>query len=920
MSARARFTTWLRALLEPRRLRQEMDDEIAFHIASRTADLEREGLTPKEAARQARVEFGGQATHRHGMRVSLGLRWPDEVWADLRYGARLLRRSPGFTVVTVLSLALAIGANSAIFSAANELLFARLGVPHAAELRSVNVVSDSRGMDSDSWNSYGSGLGNGLREINVVTYPEFQLLSRETTLLQPLFGYQTLSNVAMTGVGSALPVAVEMVSGQFYSQMGVRPVLGRPLGPADDHVDRGAPLTAVLSYGEWQRGFGGIKSVLGRTIRLNGALATIVGVNPQGFTGAQTVQISPEVFVPLTAVSALQPLVGKAHPLTDEKLSWVATMARARPDVSDNAAAAQLTVLLEAAIRSEGPLKAGKTLPWVEIKDGSRGLDYTQLEYAQPLYVLLGLVGLVLALACVNVATLMLARARTRRQELSLRMAVGAGRARIFRQMLTECLLLAGVGGVLGGVLAFVARNVVPRLLWGSSNSAELQVPFDWKVFAFTAGATLASAVLSGLAPAWQATRQQPGEALKAGGAQLQTRRRRFWTGKSMVVLEVALSLVLVSGAALFLRTMINLNHIDPGFDPQGLLLFEVNLPQLRYPAGKNLQALERILEQVRSVPGAENATMVTTPFLSGYESDTSFHLAQPLGKKSSHAEKDISVNVSDVSPGFFQTMGIPVLAGRAITPEDAVNPQQVAVINKVMAQKIFGSLNPIGRMFSGDGKPPWIEIVGICGNTLYASPKGKAPALFFDSMPPGSDFGGVTYVVRTTIRPAALMPSLRQAVARVDADLPIMNVRTQEEQIQESTQQERLMADLSLGFASLALLLACVGVYGVLSYSVAERTREIGIRLALGAKRQQVRGIVLREAAWLTGLGMCVGLGVTLGLVHLVHSLLYGVAPTDIVSLAGSILLMVAVALIAAWIPAARASKVNPMVALRHE
>jgi predicted permease len=919
VSARVRFTSWLRSVFQPSRLRQAMDDEIAFHIASRAADLEHEGFAPKEAARRARVEFGAQAAHRHGMRVSLGLRWPDEVWGDLRYGARLLRRSPGFTVVTIASLALAIGANSAIFSAANELLFSRLGVPHARELRSLSIVTDARSIGFDGWNSYGNDLGNGLSDTDVITYPEFRMISREQTALQPLFGYQTLSYVTMTGAGTALPVTVQTVSGNFYPQMGVQTILGRALGPSDDHVDQGVPLAAVLSYGAWQREFGGAKSVLGRTIHLNGAPATVVGVNPKGFTGAQSVQISPEVFVPLTAIAVLQPLVGDAHPLTDTRLNWVVAMARARPGVLDTAAAAQLTVLLETAIRATRTVKAGKTLPWVEIKNGSRGLDFTESQYGPQLYTLLGLAGLVLLLACVNVANLMLARARTRAQELSLRMAVGAGRARIFRQMLTECLLLAGIGGALGGVLAFVARNVVPRLLWDPTQGADLHVPFDWAVFAFTAGVTLAAAILSGLAPAWQATRQEPGAALKAGG-KAQTRRHRFWTGKSLVALEVALSLMLVSGAALFLRTMINLDHIHPGFDTQGLLMFEIIPPGLRYPAGKNLQALERILEQLRSVPGVESATMTSTPLLSDDRSSTSFYLAQPLGKKSRQAEKDISVDYADVAPGYLETMRIPLLAGRAIAPEDAASPQRVAVINQVMAQQIFGNLNPIGRMFSGTGKPPWTEIVGICGNTLYNTPKGEPPAIYFDSLPPGSDTGGVAYVVRTKLQPTALMPSLRRAVARVDADLPLMNILTQEEQIDALTQQERLMADLSLVFAALALLLACVGVYGVLSYSVAERTREIGIRLALGAKRAQVRGIVLREAAWLTALGMSVGMGVTLALAHLVHAQLYGVAPTDIVSLAGSALLMIAVALIAVWIPAARASRVDPMVALRHE
>ena len=395
-------------------------------------------------------------------------------------------------------------AQPGIFSTAKELLFARLGVPHARELRSLRLVKNQNGPRLNTWNDNGSEV-NGLYLIDVFPYPAFHILAGQVPEA-PLFGYQNASSVTMSGAGDAREVQVQMVSGTFYGQMEVQPVLGRILGPVDDRVDRGAPMEAVLGYGFWQREFGGDRTVLGRIVRLNGSTATIVGVNPPHFTGALSPQFSPDLFVPLSAVTQLQPLIGNANPLTSDDLGWVKIGYRAKPGMADNALAARLTVALEALTRASKKLTAKTTLPWVAVEDGSQGVSWFRNQYAKPIYALLGLVVLVLLLACVNVANLMLSRARTRAREMSLRLALGAGRARLFRQLLTECLLLAGIGGAFGFALAFTVRNVVPRLMLNSRGASTLQTPFDWRVFAFTAGVTLASAVLSGLAPAWQAT------------------------------------------------------------------------------------------------------------------------------------------------------------------------------------------------------------------------------------------------------------------------------------------------------------------------------------------------------------------------------------------------------------------------------
>ncbi len=899
-----------------------MEAEIGFHIASRAEDLEREGLPAVEALRQARVEFGAEAAHRAGMREALGLRPLDELVADLRYGLRLLRKSPGFAATAVCSLGLAIGANAAIFSTANELLFARLGVPRAAELRSVEEVRDvSHGGDWDTWNSAGTKEG-GLLRLDTFSYPAFRAIARQMEQRGlMLLGYQDAPNITMSGAGEARAVSVELVSGSYYGVMEMQPTLGRALGLADDRVDQGAPLAAVVSYGLWQRVFGGARDVLGRTIRLNGSLATVVGVNPRGFTGGGSVQISPDVFVPLTAIGRLKPLIGRDDPLHSGSLGWVKVGLRARPGTAENAVAAGLTVMLEAEMLAEGGREARHPLPWVALEDGSRGTAWARNLYGKPVYALLGLVGLLLLLACTNVANLLLARARTRGREMSLRLALGARRARIFRQLLTEALLLSSLGGALGLALAFSVRDVVPRLLWTGHGAGEIQVPFDWRVFAFTAGISIGSALLAGLAPAWRALQQEPGEALKNAGA-VATGRRRFWGAQVLVVLEVGLALVLVASAGLFLRTMVNLEEVDPGFKTKGLLLFEVNLPPLKYPPAVNRRMHAQLLQTVRSTPGVESASLATVPALAKYESTVSFYLERPLGDQKEKA-RDVNVEVNTVAPGFFETMGIPIVAGHAFTEGDLARTNGLAVINQSMAKHYFPGVNPIGRRFSSSdsgGERAWTEIVGICRDTQYYDPHEQPKPMYFDLLRESDDLVGATYMVRTKGRPEDLVPALRRVVARLDPDLPLTDVRTQEEQIREVTQQERLMATLSLGFGVLALLLAAVGVYGVLSYSVAERTREIGIRLALGADRGQVQGLVLREAGWLAGVGVVAGLGATLALGSFVRALLFGVRPADPVALAGAAAVLLLLALLAAWVPARRAARVEPMVALRHE
>jgi predicted permease len=923
VSARwSRLQSWLRSAFGRRRLEADMDEEVRFHIEARAADLTREGTPPQEAMRQARLEFGGIASHKDNMRNSLGLRWLDDLWCDLRYAARILRKSPGFTAIAVGSLALAIGANTTIFSVANEMLYERLSVPHPEQLRLLTLIGDKHVVVHASWGQWNPVPG-GKTRFDSFSYPVYQILRRENKALQDIFAFKDIGRANVTIDGSAQAVQLELVSGNFYEQMNVTPALGRAILASDD----GAPATgavAIISDEFWQRSFGRSPSVIGKVIDVNTTPVTIIGVNPRGFTGAKSVQISPELFMPLSMIPLLTAETGRDGPLlSSKKLYWVQLMGRRKPAVTDQQARASLDVALSAAIRSTMTVAKDDTMPALVIDDGSKGLNETGQEFAKPLYVLLALVGFVLILACANIANLMLARAATRQREMGVRLALGAGRWRILRQVLTESLMLSLMGGALGLLFGYLGRTALPKLLANSWERTDLVVPFDWRVFAFTAGLTIITGVLFGLAPAWRSTRAEIGTALKEGG-KTATRHRKGWSGRAIVAFQIALSTMLVVGAGLFLRTLINLNSIDPGFRADHLLLFDINPPSKQYPAPKDVALHAQIEEALRSVPGVQGVTLTDVALIANNMSSEDFNIDGAPIVKRERGDNSGDAYLADVGRDFLPVMGIRLLAGRGFLPQDEDASQQVAVVNQALVRQFFPNQNPIGKAFSTEGgdnpKRKRIQIVGVIADTRYSNLKADPPPLHFDLYRQTPRVGGVTYIIRTQMQPEAIVPSLRAAIQKIDRNLPLMDIRTQQQQIDATTQQERVFASLTAGFGLLALALACVGIYGIMAYTVSQRTNEIGIRLALGAERRQVRGMVLREASWLAVLGVVAGLAAALGLAQLVKSMLYGLKPADPASFAGAACLLLGVAIIAAWIPALRASRVEPMEALRHE
>jgi predicted permease len=924
----SRLKSWIRSVSRGKRLDTDMEAEIRFHLEARAADLGREGLGPNEAMRQARLEFGTVAAHKDAMRSSLGLRWWDQLGEDLRYGSRILRKSPGFTSIAVASLALAIGANTTIFSVANEMLLEHLGVPHPGQLRLLTMGGDAKVVIHMIWGDADQlpdpQHQNQLVRYDGFTYPVYQQLRANNHVLQDLFAFKSLGRVNVTVNGAAQPADAQLVSGNFYQQMQVQPVLGRSILPSDD----GAPGTgtvAVISDGFWSRAFGRSPAVLGKVIDVDMTPVTIVGVNSRSFSGAESVQQSPDLFMPLSTMPLFRAPFGDSKPvLASTQLYWLQVMARARPGLSDEQARASLDVALEAAVRATTTIKKGDTLPHIRVESGSKGLNYIAHQYAKPLYVLLVMVGAVLLMACANMANLMLARSSARQREMSVRLALGAGRSRVLRQVLTESLLLSFMGGIIGLLLGYLCRSALPHLIAKAWDYSDMEVPFNWKVFTFTATITIGTGILFGILPAWAATRAEIGTALKQS-AQTASRRRRAWNGKGIVAFQIGVSTVLVIAAWLFLRTLINLNSVDPGFAVDHLVLFEIDAPSLRYPAPKDVAMHARLEEALSAVPGVEGVTASDAPLLVGMQMITGFHVEGTPEVELSPSPEDMNKfpRAADVGTDFISVMKIPMVAGRAFTRQDTETSAKVAIINQALAKRFFPHQNPIGKRFSAgptakDTK--WIEIVGVCADTRYDALRNNPPPMHFGLYRQQPEMGGLTYIVRTPMKAEAIVPSLRAAVQRIDSNLPLLDLRTQRQQIDDDLQQERIFASLSTGFGLLALALACVGIYGIMAYTVAQRTNEIGIRLALGARRGQVRGMVLRESGWLAVAGVAVGILVALGLGRLVESLLYGVKSADPLSVLGAALLLLAVALSSGWIPARRASRLEPMDALRHE
>jgi predicted permease len=821
----------------------------------------------------------------------------------VRYAARVLLKSRGFTAVASTSLALAIGANTTIFSVAKQLLYERLAVPHAANLRLLTWTGSRDHVPSVGF-----------------SYPVYEQLRAHTQVLGDLLAFHVTGVNATVG-DDAQRVIIHEVSGNYYAVLGVEPQLGRAIAPADDTA--ASQPVVVISDGFWEREFGRSPTVLGQWMKLNDVPVMIVGVNPKTFTGAASTLPSqaPAVTVALAKATIVTPSSDRHNWLADPTDPAVSILGRIGAGVNDSTAQAVLETQFSAIVRVAAPARAGEDAPRLVVRDGSRGLFGQRQVFATPMSVLMIFLGLVLLLACANIATLMLARGARRQREMSVRLALGAGRARIFRQMLVESLLLAAIGGASGLAIGYFGRTAIPQLTQNAWQLAAIPVHFDWQVFAFTAAVTICTGVLFGLAPALAATRTEVTDGLKEGG-RTATGQRKGIGGKAVVGFQIALSTLLVIGAGLFIRSLAGLTAVDPGFRTDHLLLAQIVLPQNRYPAGANVAFHQRMEQAIAAIPGVASVSPAEVPYLSGELLETTF---VPQGEADDPNRRQTEA-YNAVGLHFFETLDIPIVAGRAFGVEDTATSPTVGIINRRLANARFPNQNPIGRRFSvgmyagyGDVLTSRsIEIVGVCGDTLYADLSGQPPAQFFIPYLQQTQIRRLTYQIRTRVRPEAIVPDVRRVLHTADPDLPLVNVRTQQQQIDSDLQDERVFVTLTSVFGTLALVLASVGIYGVMAYSVAQRTNEIGIRLALGAIPRQVLAMVLREASWLSAVGIATGVGASFLLGRFARSMLFGIAPYDPATLWGATLLLVTVALVASCIPARRAARVQPVEALR--
>jgi predicted permease len=919
---KSQLRSYLNSLLRRDSVESSIEAEIRTHIELRAEDLERTGLTPAEAHRRARIEFGPIETHKENIRSSLGLRLLlrliDELRADLHYAVRMLRRSPGFTAVAIASLALGIGANTIIFTLAKGVLLDRLAVPQPNQLRLFAIIRSDHSPIHRFWGDF-NRTPDGRLITTSFSYPVYQLMRQQNLakpVMEDLFAFKDISTLTASVDNHADVVTGELVSGNFYQQIGIQPSLGRAVQPSDDATP-GSGAVAVISDGLWARLFGRSPSVIGKTIQLNLIPVTIIGVNPPGFTGASGAQLSPDVFLPFSMQPAIIPQ--RSGSLLDKGDQWwMQIMGRARPGISDEAIRAAVATWLDQDIRATLPVAKDSKLPILVVGSGSQGLAHASRDFAQPIYVLSALTAFVLLLACANLANLLLARSAARQREMSVRLALGASRSRVVRQVLTESLLLSFLGGLAGLLLGYLGRNIIPHLLSSAWEPAPLNARFDLRIFAFTAAVSILTGILFGLAPAWQATRTDVNTGLKDSAAS-STRRRKGLAGRSLVVLQIALSLLLIVSAGLFSRTLSNLNRSNLGFDPSHLLLFAIQAPPARYPAPADIALHQRIEDSLAQIPGVQSVTLSEEPLVAHAMSNAHIN---PTDRPKT--PQGIGSDFNRVGPNFFATYRIPLLYGHAFGPTDTATSPRVAIINQALANQAYPGINPVGKSFTSDDNidnpDQGYQIIGVSANAKYDDLRDNPPPTFYTLYRQSKQEQFMHYAVKTQLPAAAILPALRSAIQSIDKDLPLRDIRTQNEQIEDSISQERLFATLTAAFGILALILASIGIYGIMAYNVARRTSEIGVRMALGAHTRQVLFMILRESSWLAVFGIAAGIAAALGLTRFIGSMLYGLKPSDPATLIAATLILLAVAIAAAYGPARRASRIDPMQALRHE
>lgn len=884
----------LRSLGRRYRTRRDIDEELRFHIEQRTAENIAAGMSPGEAASEARKRFGNWQSVREECRERRGASWGEAVWQDVRFGCRMLLKSPGFTAVAVLSLALGIGANTAIFSLVNAVLLRGLPVPQPQQLRLVEW--SGKNVQLSNFSSGAGGMNGSF------PYPVFEEFRKRAAGTADVFGFASLWSLNLLGPDGATSGNGLLVSGNFFSGYGVFPLLGRSISDLDDRPEA-APV-AVLGYHWWERHFGSDPQILGRSITINRHSFTIVGVLPRNFA-APGYGDTPDIYVPMAAQPQLRP----GSPLGSDRHWWMTMMVRLAPGADEARLKAAFAVAFQQVLSAPGQ-ETKMDDPTIVLADGSRGQAGTRRFFARPLLGLLALVAVVLLVACANLAGLLVARGAARRRELAVRVALGAGSGRILRQLLTETLLLALLGGGLGLLLAMWSRSLLLMPLAQMGGSLHLEAFPDGRVLGFTLAVSVLTATFAGLLPALCGARVDPARDL-AGTLQTGMQRQRL--GRVLVGVQMGLSTLLVVAAVLFGRSLLNLVTINPGFNPENLLVFRLDAGSGGIAAAQQLPFFEKVREQLAAIPGVRSVTLSDNSLLNHELAANGISIPGPAGGPESQQQANQLV----IGEGFFATMGIPLLQGREFTMHDDAPAPRVVVVNRQFVRSFLADGAALGKSFRiGDQA---VEIVGVCGDAKYTELRQKIEPTMYLPFRQNSR-GGMYFEIRSALPPLSLVPGARQAVAAVDRNIPLSRITTQAELSRQSIFLDRLATLLCGLLALLALGLTCIGLYGLMAFHVARHTREIGVRMALGATPGMILrtflGQALRTACW----GLAGALPVALALALSARASFYGITPGDPLIYVAAAAVLLSVAALAAWIPARRAARVNPMEALRWE
>ena len=906
----------LRYWMESARRSQGLREEVELHLAEKAAELQADGMTAERARAEARRRFGNVGLKHEESREIWMTRFWSELAQDVRYGCRTMAANKAFSALAVLLLALGIGANTAIYSLMESILLRSLPVADPESLVVLNWRSRPPQNANKQWVHVMHGVqgvawpgDKGTMVSGMFPYGAFETLREENPVFSTLFGYFNGLKCTLAIRGQATTASREYVSGEYFGGLAVSPAAGRLIGSEDDRP--GAASVAVISFAESQNRFGGPPNAIGQSILVDNIPFTVIGVAPPEFFGVDP-EVTPDLYLPLHT-NLLVDSAGAARMYSDGNFYWIEMMGRLRPGVSMAQAQAALAPRFHQWVAATASTDGERAkLPALMLNPGGEGLGSLRRQYSKPLYVLLAMVGLILAVVCANIANLLLARAAARRREMAVRLSLGAGQFRVVRQLLTESVLLASLGGALGVLFAIWGVRSLTLLLSHGQENFTLHAELNWKVLAVTAALSVVCGLLFGLVPAIQSTRPDVMPALKNGRGGGPRHRAQH----VLVVAQIAISFVILFAAGLFVRTLDKLHSVQLGYARENILLFSLNARQAGHRDPEIATFYADLRKRFESIPGVSSATLSQSSIINAARTGQAIKGPMKIGAMNLDGARVLAAG-----PRFLTTMQIPILAGREIDDRDQPGSRLVAVISERLARTYFENENPVGRRITLVDERRDLEIVGVSANLRYGGLKNEeesAMTVFVAVSQFSSD--GVTYALRTAGDPLRYVKSVHEIVREADSRIPVTKVITQAGEIDGTISRELTFAKLCTGFAVLALLTACVGLYGTMSYNVARQVGEIGIRMALGAQRGAVVWMILRRVLLLAAVGLAISVPAALIASRLVKSFLFETQPNDpgALALAGAVLLSATI--LAGYAPARRASRIDPLAALRHE